>query len=205
MLAEQIQRMRKSRGLSQEELADKIGVSRQAVSKWESGQSQPDIDRLLALSDFFAVSVDTLLKGSEGKEEQQQSHPMIWVAAATAANAAGVLIGCASWSSTQQTGSLIAGLILLILGVMIYAIGLFQCPDPQRKRMKVKFWKINVWLVCFMPMALFYNIAFQGIPAPYPLLNANTFIPFLLFWLVYLITGMAVMMTQIRKEKQHGW
>ena len=46
-IADRIQTLRKSKGISQEELADKIGVSRQAVSKWESGQSAPDIEKII--------------------------------------------------------------------------------------------------------------------------------------------------------------
>ena len=64
-LADRIQDLRKRRGLSQEELADKLGVSRQAVSKWESGQSTPDIERIILMSEFFEVTTDYLLKGTE--------------------------------------------------------------------------------------------------------------------------------------------
>lgn len=58
-----IQELRKQKGVSQEELANAIGVSRQAVSKWESAQSNPEIDNIIALSDFFGVSTDQILKG----------------------------------------------------------------------------------------------------------------------------------------------
>lgn len=60
--AEKLTILRRRRGWSQEELAAQIGVSRQAVSKWESGQSMPDLDKILILSDLFEVSTDTLLK-----------------------------------------------------------------------------------------------------------------------------------------------
>ncbi len=60
--AEKLTILRRRRGWSQEELAAQIGVSRQAVSKWESGQSMPDLDKILILSNLFEVSTDTLLK-----------------------------------------------------------------------------------------------------------------------------------------------
>jgi len=61
-IAEKIYQLRKIKGCSQEELAAELGVSRQAVSKWEAGSSLPDTDKLLRLSTFFDVSVDELLK-----------------------------------------------------------------------------------------------------------------------------------------------
>ena len=64
-IADRIQYLRKQKGLSQEELADKIGVSRQAVSKWESEQSTPDLDKIIVMSDLFEVTTDYILKGIE--------------------------------------------------------------------------------------------------------------------------------------------
>ena len=67
-IADRIQTLRKSKGMSQEELADAAGVSRQAVSKWESEQSIPDIDKIVTLSEIFDVTTDYLLKGIEPVE-----------------------------------------------------------------------------------------------------------------------------------------
>ena len=62
-IADRIQNLRKTKGISQEELADNIGVSRQAVSKWESEQSTPDVEKIILLSEYFEVTTDYLLKG----------------------------------------------------------------------------------------------------------------------------------------------
>ena len=62
---EQLQTLRKARGLSQEKLAEIMGISRQAVAKWEVGQSYPDIARLISISDFFNVSIDKLVNDYE--------------------------------------------------------------------------------------------------------------------------------------------
>ena len=67
-IADRIQSLRKSKGMSQEELADAAGVSRQAVSKWESEQSTPDIDKVIILSEIFDVTTDYLLRGIEPVE-----------------------------------------------------------------------------------------------------------------------------------------
>ena len=64
-IADRIQYLRKQKGYSQEEFADKIGVSRQAVSKWENEQSTPDLEKIIAMSDLFEVTTDYILKGIE--------------------------------------------------------------------------------------------------------------------------------------------
>ena len=66
ILADKIIDERKKNGWSQEELADRLGVSRQSVSKWESAQSVPDLQRILEMSKIFGVSTDYLLKDEEG-------------------------------------------------------------------------------------------------------------------------------------------
>ena len=60
MLSEKIYTLRRKSGLSQEQLAEKIGVSRQAISKWEGGLSTPELDKLKALSECFQISLDEL-------------------------------------------------------------------------------------------------------------------------------------------------
>lgn len=60
MLSEKIYTLRRKSGLSQEQLAEKIGVSRQAISKWEGGLSTPELDKLKALSECFQVTIDEL-------------------------------------------------------------------------------------------------------------------------------------------------
>ena len=69
ILADKIIEQRKKLGLSQEELAEKLGVSRQAVSKWEGAQSTPDLERILELGRLFGVSTDYLLKDDAEQAE----------------------------------------------------------------------------------------------------------------------------------------
>lgn len=64
-LGEKLQQLRKTRGMTQEELAEALFVSRTAISKWESGRGYPSIDSLKALSAFFSVSVDDLLSAEK--------------------------------------------------------------------------------------------------------------------------------------------
>jgi len=63
--SEKIQELRKQKGLTQEELAEVLFVSRTAISKWESGRGYPNIDSLKAIARFFGVTIDALLSGDE--------------------------------------------------------------------------------------------------------------------------------------------
>lgn len=66
-------RLRKERGYSQEELAEKLGVSRQAVSKWERGEASPDTDNLIALAALYEITLDALIQGdSQTKETRKE-------------------------------------------------------------------------------------------------------------------------------------
>ncbi len=69
ILAEKIARLRKKNGWSQEDLAEKMNVSRQAVSKWESAQTVPDLEKILTLGNLFGVTTDYLLKDEIESEE----------------------------------------------------------------------------------------------------------------------------------------
>jgi len=69
-LAEKIYQERRKLGLSQEQFAEQMDISRQAVSKWESGQSMPDLDKIVAMSQIFGVSTDYLLKEEESVFEE---------------------------------------------------------------------------------------------------------------------------------------
>lgn len=64
MLSEKIRALRRNSGLSQEELAERLDVSRQAVSKWELGSAVPTADKLVDIADFFGVSLDYLMRGN---------------------------------------------------------------------------------------------------------------------------------------------
>ena len=64
-LSEKILNLRKANNLTQEQLAEEAGVTRQAVSKWESGQSVPELDKIIALCEIFHITTDSLLKPSE--------------------------------------------------------------------------------------------------------------------------------------------
>jgi transcriptional regulator with XRE-family HTH domain len=74
--ADRLRELRTNNRYSQEQLAEKLMVSRQAISKWETGESLPDIDKVMLISDFFGVSMDYLLKDRENVSEIQPDDNM---------------------------------------------------------------------------------------------------------------------------------
>jgi len=107
LLSEKLYKLRKNSGLSQEQLAEKLNVSRQAISKWESGTAVPESEKLVTISNYFGVSVDYLLKDEEEK-----------------------VIG--TDSSVEEKPKMIAGIIICIAGIISMIIwGLLSIFSPE--------------------------------------------------------------------------
>lgn len=64
-IAERLKQLRKNAGYSQEQAAEVLGISRQAISKWESGQGNPDIENIVKMTELYHVSADYILSGIE--------------------------------------------------------------------------------------------------------------------------------------------
>ena len=204
-LADRIQQLRKRKGISQEELADRIGVSRQAVSKWESGQTSPDLEKIVLLSDYFEVTTDYLLKGvlptpaQTGPDQTAsvQSAPgvQIFTMAGSALNLIGLIAAAMIWYERQTAAATAAGLILMVAGCVVYGTGILRADGEAKGRAKKTFWSVNVWILPFIPLSMVYNILFGGLgTAPYPILTGpvSGFVGFALFWIVYIGIGTAV-------------
>lgn len=152
-IADRIQALRKAKGISQEELADHIGVSRQAVSKWESEQSLPDIERIIALSDYFETTTDYILKGIEelpGKAAQA-ANALIFAVGGTTVNAVGLVTAVTIWAERKEIGAAEAGLVLMLFGSFLFLVG--QIIDArQKEQAKRVFLMANVWILPVIPL-----------------------------------------------------
>ena len=102
-LGEKLLKLRKARQWSQEELAERIGVTRQAVSRWESDSAKPDADKIVTMCELFGVSADYLLGTGNAKEEEvpQRFSPQ-------PQNHSGVV-----------SGILCLGIVLTALGILV--------------------------------------------------------------------------------------
>lgn len=70
--SEKLKQIRNNEGISQEQLAERIGVSRQAVTKWETGKGLPDIENMTILAEIFKVTLDELISGTVPKNEKSE-------------------------------------------------------------------------------------------------------------------------------------
>ena len=77
-ISERLYNLRKEKNISQEELANELGVSRQTISKWETGESTPDFDKIIPLCNYYGITSDELISGKkdivESKKEEVNSH-----------------------------------------------------------------------------------------------------------------------------------
>lgn len=146
-LSEKIQYYRKRAGLSQEALAAKLGLSRQSVSKWETGESQPETAKLAALSAALGVSVDRLLS-EDGQEAREASE-------GRADRLPRILRGAA-----RRWGWL-AGVYLALVGLFMGGIGVFLYSSSVRSSERLRSilagggvsWQFDV------PGSIYYDIA----------------------------------------------
>ena len=206
-IADRIQNLRKTKGISQEELADKIGVSRQAVSKWESEQSIPDIDKIMIMSDYFEVTTDYLLKGIEPKVTETKKKPEaeVFTIVGTALNFIGLIAAIMVWHEEQVSSSVAVGLIIMAVGCLIFALGQSIGADESKAKAKRYFWLINLWLLTLMPISICYNLldgyfgGYTGFIAPYPQMG-NSFFTYGLCWAIYLVICVIGDLIIIRKK-----
>ena len=192
-LSDRIQYLRKARGISQEGLADQLGVSRQAVSKWESEQSMPDLDKIISMSDYFAVTTDYLLKGIEPvvQKEEEQSIKHRRIASNICYQLSLGFIGLGIILSIILADflkiSVLLTPVLIVQGVGLLVWGTGRNLSEVRPSFQVKL--ALILFLRFVPLGFLSNVLFPlGKIFPYPtsLAASLTFVTF------YLILGVCI-------------
>ncbi len=207
-IADRIQSLRKTKGISQEQLADKIGVSRQAISKWESEQSSPDLEKIILLSDYFEVTTDYILKGIEPKldlTEKRKVDARIFSAVGTFLNFIGLIVAIIIWIEEQSPSSVAIGLIVMASGCMIFVI--VRLIGENVKVASKYFWLLNVWLLSLMPISCIFNFlqgtlgGFWWTFTPIPQMG-NSYVAYGLCWLFYIVICVGVDSVIIMKNRK---
>ncbi|EPY2304698.1 helix-turn-helix domain-containing protein [Clostridium sporogenes] len=109
--------LRKQKGLSQDELGSKLNVSRQTISKWELGETTPELEKLIALGDFFEISLDELVMDVKAKESTK-TEPLVM-------NRLQTIIDSIDRENVKMYTKKISKIVLIIM-VIILAIDLIS-------------------------------------------------------------------------------
>jgi transcriptional regulator with XRE-family HTH domain len=176
-LSDKIIGLRKSNGMSQEDLAEKLNVSRQAISRWESGTAMPDASNILQLSKLFGVTTDYLLNDDyqsdndlpKVKEVQNDNLGQIMIYLVTLE----VMVLLMQFMTTVILQNVFFGFLSFI--PFVAAIGGFEYAYQKKaasatektKNFRRKFYKISAWLGLYFPVRFIVSIAARFYPRPY--------------------------------------
>lgn len=206
-LSEKIVRLRKINGMSQEDLAEKISVSRQAISRWEGGTAQPDATNILQLSKLFGVTTDYLLNDEyesdedlpKVKEAKSDGIHQIMILMVTLE----VMILMIQFMSTIILQNVFLGILSFV--PFIAVIGGFEYGYQKKSRevsevnetaktFRKKFYKISAWLGAYFPIRFVVIMFASFYPRPYSVLALECVIA-----AVYLMTVMLITLTIEKK------
>lgn len=166
--------LRKKRGFSQEDLAEKLNVSRQAISRWEMGSAMPDSSNLLKISDLFGVSIDSLLHEDdqpEGKaisaENQKERNRQVALAVLVGLHAMALLVGLTALFVLQNTLAAWGAVALHLANMIGFEAGLRYQGAKNAKDIRKQYYRICIWLFAFVPVYLLVKEVWYLYPRPH--------------------------------------
>ena len=194
LLGEKLRKLRIARQLSQEQLAEKLQVSRQAISKWELGESMPDTENLILLSKFYGVSIDYLLLNelnisSELETKRSRSFPIFIFG--MGGLVIGLILSIVLWCTYQSILMVSIGLIIQIISVTVVLIKQSELSSQlQRLFLMISAWMIFPF-ICFYIGSLMMNF--------YPV-SRSAMLDFIVEFIFYLVvcTGITVTLKKVR-------
>ena len=208
-LGKRIMQLRKSKGLTQDQLAEQLGVTAQAVSKWENNQSCPDITLLPKLAEIFGVSTDALLGREETPEAENPVHTAEVVEEEQESSGLHIQNGQweFKWDSGRRGAVCFALLVLLVGGLMLAA---------RILRWDAGFWDI-LWPSAVLIFGLngllskfsFFNLGCMFFGTYFLLSNLDA-LPFVLgkeyvIPVLIIIFGLSLLADALKKPKKHGF
>lgn len=159
-IGERIYELRRKNSMSQEDLAEKMNVSRQSISKWESSQSVPEVEKIIQLSNILNVSTDWILKGENSKKQTSQSNKNNLKSVqtvSTALNYTGFVIGTFILFEKQAIWAVAVPIVFSILSLAIYFAVYSDSENTDEKKQSLNtFIKLNIfifsfWILLFIP------------------------------------------------------
>ena len=203
-LSDKLVGLRKSAGMSQEELAEKLNVSRQAVSRWEMGTAMPDAANILQLSKLFHVTTDYLLNE---EYESDADLPQVRAVKADGVHQGMILLVTLEVMSLilQFTAAIVLqSTFFTVLSFLpfVAAVGGFEyayqkkadAQNEKTRQFRRRFYEISVWLGLYFPLRLLVQAVMNCYPRPYDTLVLEGVLA-----AVYLLTAALI---TLRIEKQ---
>lgn len=203
-LSDKLVGLRKSAGMSQEELAEKLNVSRQAVSRWEMGTAMPDAANILQLSKLFHVTTDYLLNE---EYESDADLPQVRAVKADGVHQGMILLVTLEVMSLIlqfMAAILLQSTFFTVLSFLpfVAAIGGFEyayqkkadAQNEKTRQFRRRFYEISVWLGLYFPLRLLVQALMNCYPRPYDTLVLEGVLA-----AVYLLTAALI---TLRIEKQ---
>ena len=203
-LSDKLVGLRKSAGMSQEELAEKLNVSRQAVSRWEMGTAMPDAVNILQLSKLFHVTTDYLLNE---EYESDADLPQVRAVKADGVHQGMILLVTLEVMSLilQFTAAIVLqSTFFSVLSFLpfVAAVGGFEyayqkkadAQNEKTRQLRRRFYEISVWLGLYFPLRLLVQALMNCYPRPYDTLVLEGVLA-----AVYLLTAALI---TLRIEKQ---
>ena len=203
-LSDKLVGLRKSAGMSQEELAEKLNVSRQAVSRWEMGSAMPDAANILQLSKLFHVTTDYLLNE---EYESDADLPQVRAVKADGVHQGMILLVTLEVMSLIlqfMAAILLQSTFFTVLSFLpsVAAIGGFEyayqkkadAQNEKTRQFRRRFYEISVWLGLYFPLRLLVQALMNCYPRPYDTLVLEGVLA-----AVYLLTAALI---TLRIEKQ---
>ena len=194
---EKLQILRKERGLSQEQFAAQLMVSRQAISKWELGESKPDIDKIIQISNVFNVSIDYLLKDEEQSSntdkntlhcEKNHLSAQILFIGSVAFLAIGLFCAFGGWYEEQSPEAIWGSMIIQVIGVVAYFIGRTCYKTTAPFAISI----LNIEIAVFMPISIVVSALFGKAISPYPT-DAHSLILFLIGYVIVMLVSVVIL------------
>lgn len=203
-LSDKLVGLRKSAGMSQEELAEKLNVSRQAISRWEMGTAMPDAVNILQLSKLFHVTTDYLLNE---EYESDADLPQVRAVKADGVRQGMILLVTLEVMSLilQFTAAIVLqSTFFTVLSFLpfVAAVGGFEyayqkkadAQNEKTRQLRRRFYEISVWLGLYFPLRLLVQAVMNCYPRPYDTLVLEGVLA-----AVYLLTAALI---TLRIEKQ---
>ena len=179
--AEKLLKLRKEKGMSQEDLAESLEVSRQAVSRWEMGTAMPDSPNLLKISQLFGVSADYLLHDefcsekdtpavkettSELKKDYNRKKALLVLVGLQALAFFAGLIG---HFFAQSALTVWLCLPMHCINIIAFELGfrMYGRPDSGARKYKRLYYQISVWFFAYFPIRIIFGVFWSLYPRPY--------------------------------------